>query len=322
MKRKVLTLLLACSLPSVATSANIEDGWIQTHDGYKLFYQKLGTGPQKVIIPLRLFTLAALTGLAGPKRTLVFYDTRNRGRSQRIEDVAAITLQNDVRDLETVRAHFGFQRIIPVGWSYAGMMVVLYAAEHPGRVEKVVQLGPVPPTFGTKYPAEYDNSGDRSYVDPSLWNDIRQWREQGRDKTEPKAFCVLWQRLSARSTVYKAERAQWPGEDFCAMENEWPVNFERHLQAHFVGSVQNFKFPVAELKRIKAPVLTIHGLKDRNAPYGAGREWAVLLPNARLLTLTDAAHAVWADEPKLTTDAIDAFLRGKWPRLAENIVKR
>jgi pimeloyl-ACP methyl ester carboxylesterase len=38
------------------------------------------------------------------------------------------------------------------------------------------------------------------------------------------------------------------------------------------------------------PVLTIHGTKDRNAPYGSGREWAFNLPNARLLTIKGGAH--------------------------------
>ena len=43
-----------------------------------------------------------------------------------------------------------------MGYSYLGFMVVLYAMDHPDRVERLVQLGPVPRKFGTEYPASLD----------------------------------------------------------------------------------------------------------------------------------------------------------------------
>ena len=67
------------------------------------------------------------------------------------------------------------------------------------------------------------------------------------------------------------------------------------------------------------PVLTIHGTRDRNAAYGAGREWAQLLPNARLLTVKDAAHFPWVDDPKLVFDSINVFLSGRFPKQAEKV---
>ena len=74
---------------------------------------------------------------------------RNRGKSEHIDDGSKLTIQNDVRDLETVRQHFGVTRFTPVGYSYLGLMVVMYAMEHPDHVERIVQLGPVPLKFGT-----------------------------------------------------------------------------------------------------------------------------------------------------------------------------
>jgi proline iminopeptidase len=320
MNRKRFTLLSAVLMVFVfAAAAQAEDGWITTHDGYKLYYEKVGNGPQRVLVPLRLFLQEPIQKLASPERTLVFYDTRNRGKSESISDPKAITLQNDVRDLEAVRAHFGYKKIIPVGWSYAGMMVMLYAVEHPERVEKIIQLGPVSPTFGTKYLPEFDNSSDRSYANGALWEKIQHARKEGKDKSEPKAFCELFQPFIARAVVYKPESVDPHATGLCTMENEWPVNFDKHLQAHFVGSVQNFKFPLEKLKLVKAPVLTVHGKKDRNAAYGAGREWVSLLPNARLISFDHAAHALWRDEPAATTHALNEFLHGKWPSAAEKI---
>jgi pimeloyl-ACP methyl ester carboxylesterase len=69
-------------------------------------------------------------------------------------------------------------------------------------------------------------------------------------------------------------------------------------------------------------VLTIHGTKDRNAPYGSGREWAALLSNARLLTIRGAAHQSFVEFPEIVFPAIRAFLSGAWPDAAEKIITR
>jgi pimeloyl-ACP methyl ester carboxylesterase len=73
------------------------------------------------------------------------------------------------------------------------------------------------------------------------------------------------------------------------MPNEWPVNLRRHFEYHFTG-VQRLEVSRDAVARVKAPVLTIHGTWDRNAPYAAGREWALTLPNARLITVERAAR--------------------------------
>jgi pimeloyl-ACP methyl ester carboxylesterase len=73
------------------------------------------------------------------------------------------------------------------------------------------------------------------------------------------------------------------------------------------------------LAKVQGPVLTIHGTKDRSAPYGAGREWASVLPNARLLTIDNAAHAPWIEAPGKVLGPIETFLEGAWPPAAENI---
>ena len=70
---------------------------------------------------------------------------------------------------------------------------------------------------------------------------------------------------------------------------------------------------------MKSPVLTIHGKKDRQGPYGRGREWALMLPNARLITVENAAHVPWIEAPEMVFGAIETFLDGKWPEAAEEV---
>lgn len=106
----------------------------------------------------------------------------------------------------------------------------------------------------------------------------------------------------------------------CEMPNEWPVHLRPHSQALFAGSIAKLDVSKDGLaSRVKMPVLVIHGVKDRNAPYGAGREWARLLPDARLITLENAAHNSWVDERDVVIAAVRTFLAGSWPAAARRV---
>lgn len=227
-------------------------------DGVRLYYERIGTGGPTLIVPGRLFLARDLAPL-GRRHILILYDMRNRGRSSRVEDGALLTMQKDMEDLEAVGRHFGVERFVPVGCCYLGFMVVLYAMEHPDRVERLVQLGPVPRKFGT---------------------------------------------------VGRPERASRLMSQ-CEMENEWPANLTRHFEHHF-GAVQRMDVPREAVA---------HGTWDRNAPYASGREWAMTLPDARLITVDGAAHQVTADAPEVVLGAIEEFVAGRWPRNAERVTR-
>jgi len=104
----------------------------------------------------------------------------------------------------------------------------------------------------------------------------------------------------------------------CDLPNELPENFQKHLAVNWESSKKITLTPM-DVQKVTMPVLTIHGTYDRNAPYGGGREWAMILPNARLVTVPRAAHASWADAPDVVFAAIREFLRGEWPRAAEKL---
>jgi pimeloyl-ACP methyl ester carboxylesterase len=84
-------------------------------------------------------------------------------------------------------------------------------------------------------------------------------------------------------------------------------------------SIQRLHFTSGDLARVSAAVLVVHGTKDRSAPYGGGREWAEKLPNARLLSIENVAHAPWIEAPEKVLEPIKTFLDGAWPESAAKI---
>src|SRR5262245_36175240 len=95
-------LLLA---PALALAAP-QPGMLEPAPGVSVYYEKHGSGQKVTIIPARLFLARDFSSLARADRTLLFYDMRNRGASSHITDGSKLTIVEDVKDLEALRAHF------------------------------------------------------------------------------------------------------------------------------------------------------------------------------------------------------------------------
>lgn len=289
----------------------VEEGTIATPDGATLHYRRVGSRGPTLVVPLD-FLLHDYFRQFADVATVITYDTRNRGRSSRVADTKTLTIQQDVADLETVRAHFNADRIVPVGYSYLGKVVAMYAAAHPQRVARVVQLAPAANT----------KEGPRGPVGDfgAAAADIEAWQKQraeGAAAARPREFCLVqWNVFRFYMVGDPANAARFPVAETCALENEWPVNFEAHM-AHHGPTIDAAALSDAELARISMPVLVVHGTSDRNVPHASGKAWSSSLPQARLVTLPGAAHAVWIDAPLPIFSALRTFLRGDWPMGAE-----
>ena len=226
-------------------------------------------------------------------------------------------MQHDVDDLEAVRASLGIEKADLIGFSYLGKIVVLYAIAHADRVNRIVQIGPVARQFGTKFPKALTAGDEHRVPDPAETRRMETLYKNGFAREHPKEFCEMeWKGEQQRMVGNPLNASRIPSP--CDMENEWPV----HLWPHFdplLASDRALDIPKDAVAKVTAPVLTIHGRKDRNAPYGGGREWDLLLPNARLITLDGAAHMSWIEFPDLVFPSIDAFLNGQWPKQAESV---
>ncbi len=293
----------------------LEEGYVTTPDGVRLYYVKAGRGARTVILPARLFTFDDFRWLA-EDYTLISYDMRNRGRSETVADGSLITFEADVEDLETIRRHFQVEKFSAIGYSYLGKLIVIYAMQHPERIERLIQIGPVPLTFDTAYPEHLAAQHD---VPDELRKPLRDMRARNYHLTHPREYCEEEWKVFRSGLVGDPANVAKLGPSQCDMPNEWPMNLVRHMRLHFQESAQKHTVPREQIAQVKAPVLTIHGTLDRNAPYGAGREWCLLLPNARLLTVKNAAHQVFAEYPKIVRSAVRTFLAGSWPAAAKKI---
>ena len=288
--------------------------YVTTDDGVRLFVQKLGTDPRAVLIPNRVYLFDAFKAFAAG-RSVIFCDPRNRGRSDHIDDRAKLErgIHHDVDDLDAIRRHFGLGRVDLIGHSYTGLMVVLYAMKYPDHVNRVVQIGSPGPDYAKQYPAHLTNA------DATLGEVFGRLGalQKEREAHDPREFCrKFWSILRVLYVLDPADADKLKWEP-CDLPNE--MNFMKQWNEDVLPSIQNLTLTKEEISKARAPVLAIHGRKDRSSSYGGGRDWALRLPDARLVTVENAAHVPWIEAPDMVFSAVETFLGGQWPETAEKV---
>jgi proline iminopeptidase len=300
-----LTAVSGFALPPVAGTAQEHEGYALTPDSVRLWYRVVGEGTETLLAPVAVYHGTKLDRLAKGRR-LVLYDPRGRGRSDSVSP-DKVSLDHQIRDLETIRKAVGAARVVLIGWSGLGMELFVYALRHPDRVTRLVQLAPVPPR---RDPYMQGMMADRrSRTDSSAWAALQARKGRG----EFDADEVRWCRELARVTMpasFGDTRfiAQVP--EVCAFPNEWPSRLAPYFDA-LLGSFGDFDWR-ADLSRVRIPRLVIHGERD-NIPLEGNKEWVARQPEARLLVIPGAGHWPHYERPGETLGAIESFLEGQWP---------
>ena len=138
-------------------------------DGVRLFTRRVGDGPAVVVLhggpgAHHDYLLPQYDRLARG-RALLYYDQRGGGRSPVERDVA-VGWREQVADLDALRAHWGLERLALLGYSWGGLLAVLYFLEHAARVERLALVSPAPATVAWR--REFERRFALRLADPKI----------------------------------------------------------------------------------------------------------------------------------------------------------
>ncbi len=157
MKRLFYILLSALAIIAVAckpsstdnnslqksSQANLkmEEGFVDAH-GVLIYYKAVGQGQPLLIAhggpgASHDYFLPYLLPLARTNR-LIFIDERGSGRSQKLEDSSAYTVENMVEDVEDVRQALDLGKISLLGHSFGGVLAQAYALKYPENLSHLI----------------------------------------------------------------------------------------------------------------------------------------------------------------------------------------
>src|SRR6266571_1261599 len=122
-------------MPETLTETTVE------LNGVRLYTRRVGHGPPVVVLhggpgAHHDYLLPQYDHLTEGGRALLYYDQRGGGRSPVPRDVP-VGWREHVADLEALRGHWQLDRLTVVGYSWGGLLALLYALEHPDRIARL-----------------------------------------------------------------------------------------------------------------------------------------------------------------------------------------
>ena len=271
-------------------------------DDIELAYLVRGDGGRTLVVPSATW-IAEDLGDLGPSHAVVFYDLRGRGRSSAVLEESRIGLEQDLADLEALRVALGRERISLLGWSYHGLLAARYALLHPGRVERLVLVGPSAPRQEPHFHDFLDRFARR--LDPDVLMELEGLRRARTKETDPLRWCHAVHGAFFRGYVTDPRALERMRSDPC-VEPNLDADRVNDFARRGIERLGDYDWR-EEFRALDVPTLIVHG-EDDPVPLEGSREWEACLPDARLVVMPGVAHMPWLEAPAEFEATVRAFL--------------
>jgi len=234
--------------------------------------------------------------LLAQARALLYYDQRGGGQSPVPRDTP-LGWREHVADLDALRERLGLERVVLCGYSWGGLLAVLYLLEHPTSVERLALVSPA--SITVEYRRQFDEEFARRMKAPEIQRARDALRASGLRERDPAAY----QRRAFELSVAGYFR------DFHDAKNLTAFRVNARTQQAVWESLGEYDLR-PQLRDLSSrvplpPSLVVHGTYDP-IPIAGSRELATLL-NARLVELP-VGHCPHVEATAQFVRALDDFL--------------
>jgi pimeloyl-ACP methyl ester carboxylesterase len=277
---------------------------LTTADGRKLTYRKLGHGPVLICHPGGPgYSSTYFADLAGlwERYTLVMLNPRGTGASDRPSDATAYRIEDYVEDVEELRRHLGLERVLLLGHSHGGVVAQAYAAEHPGRVRRLV-LASTLARFGPESEAAMREGMDKRSGQPWFAEAAAALEaEQAGEFEAGQLDELLFKELPLYFAHYGAVEAGYLDTLRTEKVNADALRlFNREIFETF--DLRD------RLSKITAETLVITGDEDFICGPLCASEICAGIPGARQVVVGDSGHYLFVEQPQAFHDEVSDFL--------------
>jgi proline iminopeptidase len=264
--------------------------------GVRLFERRIGHGLPTVVLhggpgAHHDYLLPGFDALA-TRRTLIYYDQRGGGRSAVPREVA-VGWREQVADLEALRQLWGLDRLTLAGYSWGGLLALLYATEHPDRVERLALVSPAPAWREAR--VEFERRFAARTMAPALVAERAALRASGLRDSDPEAYQRRTFELSVAGYFH----------DLAKVTGLTPFRVTGRTQQEVWESLGDYDLRPA-LGRLRLPAIVLHG-DDDPIPAESARAVAEAL-GAPFHLLAACGHVPYVEAFEEFRRLLDAFL--------------
>jgi proline iminopeptidase len=270
-----------------------------------IWYKVSGTGAGTPVMLLHggpgysSYYLKSLEGL-GPDRKVVRYDQLGGGKSDGLSDTAQFNIPHFVRELDSLRAHLGYDKVHLYGHSWGTILAVEYYRTHPAHVVSLTLA-----SAALDIPAWEANAKKLVKTLPDS-----ERRAITRREAEKKFDAPDYQ--AALADFYSRYVWRHPVEaDLDSTLKQANQGIYNYMQGPseftIVGTLKHYDARPF-LKSIKVPTLYTVGEFDEANPEIV-RGFARLTPGAKVEVIPGAAHITPWDNAQRNLEVVRDFLR-------------
>jgi DNA-binding CsgD family transcriptional regulator/pimeloyl-ACP methyl ester carboxylesterase len=256
-------------------------------DGVTVAYQRFGTGPPVVWLPSlsnlvaqwRVPLLRAAYLHLARSLTVVLYDGRGTGGSDRRVDLGDLGVEAHLRDLHAVLDAEGIRTAALFGYYHSVATALAFAAEHPARVSRLLLFGGA--------------ARMRDAMQPAQTQALLSLVEQDWD-VFADAAAATWLGWGSGETGRLVAEA-FRGAATPAVARAW-----------FAAAESIDVTPV--LPRVVAPAVVLHRQGERQIPVEVSRRLAAALPAGRLVELAGTSPALFLEDAPGDLELVTTYL--------------
>lgn len=251
--------------------------------GARLFERRVGSGSPVVVLhggpgAHHDYLLPAFDALAS-RHTLIYYDQRGGGRSPVPRDVP-VGWQEHVADLEALREAWGLERMAIAGYSWGGLLALLYARAYPARVERLALVSPAPAWRAAR--EEFERRFAERNQAPALQEARRALRESGLRESDPPRYQQRLFELAVTAYFHDPDRAR----------ELTPFRVTDRTLREVWSSLEDYDLR-PDLPGLEIPTIVMHG-DDDAIPAESARTTANLL-RGEFALLRDCGHVPYVE---------------------------
>ena len=264
--------------------------------GISIFERRVGSGPPTVVLhggpgAHHDYLLPGFDALA-QGRELIYYDQRGGGRSPVSRDTP-VGWREHVADLEELRQQWGIKSLTLAGYSWGGLLALLYAIEFPERVTRLALVSAAPAWREARM--EFERRFAERNLAPDIQRQRAELRESGLKERDPAGYTKRLFELSVAPYFFDQSRAR----------DLTPFRVTGRTQQEVWDSLGDFDLRPA-LGRLAIPTIVLHG-QDDPIPLETSRALAELL-GASFHPLPHCGHVPYVEAHEEFVRLLDEFL--------------
>jgi len=286
-------------------------------NGLMIYYTMMGRGEPLLILhggpgATHDYFLPYLLPLARHHK-VIFIDERGSGKSQKVEDGSAYTIENMVEDVEGVRQGLGLGKIDLLGHSYGGALAQAYALKYQRNLRHLILA------------STWSSSAALNEVFVRMKQNMAPELRERIDRLEAKG--LFGQGKDYEKNRYNNEYmiAAWgegyfpyvyhnrpdPNYDPTALGAAWDLYREmwgEHGEFIIDGNLKSVEY-TERLAGIKVPTLMVVGEHDECEP-ALSQAMHEKIAGSKMVVLPNSGHMTFVDQTGMFIKAVDEFLGG------------